>query len=82
MARGREFAEHPGSAAVLGVVDEVHAIELDDVRRAASIVTSGEMRARDALHLAVMHRHGMDQILTFDHGFDGIPGIRRVGEAS
>ena len=68
--------------ALLGVVDEVYSIELDDVQRAASIVTAGGMRARDALHLAVMQRHGIDRIMTFDRGFDGIPGIRRVGEAA
>lgn len=51
----------------------------DDVRRAASIVTSGTLTARDALHLTVMQRHGISRIMTFDRAFDGIPGIARLG---
>jgi predicted nucleic acid-binding protein len=36
-----------------------------------------ELSARDALHVAVMQRHGIGEILTFDRGFDAIPGLRR-----
>jgi predicted nucleic acid-binding protein len=34
--------------------------------------------ARDALHLAVMNRYGIEQILSFDKGFDGAPGVTRL----
>ena len=34
--------------------------------------------ARDAVHLAVMERHEIQRILTFDIGFDGFPGITRL----
>jgi predicted nucleic acid-binding protein len=30
------------------------------------------------VHIAVMERHGIEQIMTFDSGFDGFPGITRV----
>jgi predicted nucleic acid-binding protein len=36
--------------------------------------------ARDALHVAVMQEHGVDRIMSFDRGFDAIPGLRRLGE--
>jgi hypothetical protein len=32
----------------------------------------------DALHLAVMERHGVSRIMSFDSGFDGFPGITRI----
>jgi predicted nucleic acid-binding protein len=36
------------------------------------------LSARDALHVAIMERHGIDRILSFDSGFDGLPGISRL----
>lgn len=71
-------AIEPCTAALLEIVDEVLPIELDDVRRASGIVRSSQLGARDALHLAVMQRHGIAEIFTFDRAFDGIPGIQRV----
>ena len=79
VAIDRRDAIEPATAALLGVVDEVFPIELEDVRRASSIVTAGGMTARDALHLAVMLRRGVTRLMTFDRAFDGIPGISRVG---
>jgi len=35
--------------------------------------------ARDALHIAVMEQHEVASILSFDAGFDGYPGITRLG---
>ncbi len=34
--------------------------------------------ARDALHAAVMRQAGISQILSYDQGFDAIPGIERL----
>ncbi len=49
-------------------------------RRARDLLASHSgLSARDALHAAVMEHHGIPRILTFDHGFDGLPGIERVG---
>ena len=36
------------------------------------------LSARDALHVAVMRRHGIAEILSFDRGFDDIAGIARL----
>ena len=34
--------------------------------------------ARDALHAAVMRQAGISRILSYDRGFDAIPGIERL----
>ncbi len=79
-AIGRREAIAPAWDALLGVVDVVHPIELDDVTRARRLVSAAPaISARDAVHLAVMQRRGMSRILTFDTGFDGILGIERLG---
>jgi predicted nucleic acid-binding protein len=79
-AIGRREAIGPAWDALLGVVDIVHPIELDDVTRARRLVgAAATMSARDAVHLAVMQRRGISRILTFDTGFDGIVGIDRIG---
>jgi predicted nucleic acid-binding protein len=31
--------------------------------------------------LGVMQRHGVTRIMTFDHGFDGVPGVVRLGDS-
>jgi hypothetical protein len=38
-----------------------------------------DVSARDAIHIAVMERHGIRQIFSFDRGFDAFPGIERIG---
>jgi predicted nucleic acid-binding protein len=78
VAIDRRAAIGPATAALLGIVDEVYPIELEDVQRAASIVESSELLARDALHLAVMQRRGITRVLSFDRAFDGLPGIVRL----
>ena len=65
--------------AILGVVDEVFAIELRDVERARDILfASQQLSARDAVHLAIMERNRIETILSFDSGFDGYPGSTRL----
>jgi len=78
VAIDRRDAIEPCSKALLGVVDEVFSIELEDVRRASAIVRSSRLTARDALHLAVMQRRGIERILSFDRAFDGLPGVERL----
>jgi predicted nucleic acid-binding protein len=79
-AIGRREAIQPAFDALLGVVDEVFPISAADVERAKTIVL-GRLRlsARDALHAAVMEHQRVRRILTFDGGFDLIPGITRLG---
>ena len=80
-AIGRRDAIGPAWDALLGVVDVVHGIDQEDVTRARRLVAStASISARDAVHLAVMHRRGITRILSFDTGFDGIVGIERIGE--
>jgi predicted nucleic acid-binding protein len=66
--------------ALLGVVDEVLPIDLTDLERAKNLLLpSQRFSARDALHLAVMQRHGISAIMSYDAGFDGVAGVRRIG---
>jgi len=65
--------------AVLGLVDHVFAIDLAVVELAKTIVLGKRhLSARDAVHLAVMEIHGINRIMSFDRGFDGYPGIKRL----
>jgi uncharacterized protein len=78
-AMARRDAIPPAWDAILGVVDVVHSIDLEDVTRARRLIYSGpSLSARDAVHIAVMQRRQINRILTFDTGFDGILGIERV----
>ena len=79
-AIGRMDAVQPAFDAVLGVVDEVFPIEREDAERAKEILMgSPGTSARDAIHIAVVRRRGLEAILSFDRGFDGFPGVRRIG---
>ncbi|MDA0365793.1 MAG: type II toxin-antitoxin system VapC family toxin [Chloroflexi bacterium] len=63
-----------------GIADEVFSVEMDDVMRAkATILETASVSARDALHVAIMKRHGVEQIMSFDRGFDAIGGLLRLG---
>ncbi len=78
VAINRRDAIGPCMDAILGVVDDVLAVELADVLAAQRLVERvATLSARDALHVAVMQRHGIHDILTFDRGFDAIPSLRR-----
>jgi predicted nucleic acid-binding protein len=62
-----------------GVVDDVLAVQEVDVLRAKDLVhANNRLSARDALHVAVMRRHQIAEIMTFDRGFDGVSAIRRL----
>jgi predicted nucleic acid-binding protein len=79
VAISRRDAIQPAFEALLGVVDTVFPIELKDVERAKTILNAyTRLSARDALHLAVMERHQVVDVLTFDTGFDDFPGVRRI----
>lgn len=79
VAIGRRDAIQPAFDALLGVVDGVLAVNLQAVERAKQIVLGyGTLSARDAVHLSVMEQNGIQNILSFDAGFDGFPGITRL----
>jgi uncharacterized protein len=78
-AIGRREAVQPAFDAVLDVVDEVFPITPADAQRAKDIVLGKlTLSARDAVHAAVMEREGVGRIMSFDSGFDGLPGLTRL----
>jgi predicted nucleic acid-binding protein len=79
VAIGRRDAIQPAFDALLGIVDDVLSVEKTAVVRAKEIILGHpRVSARDAVHLAVMERHEIQRILTFDVGFDRFPGITRL----
>jgi uncharacterized protein len=69
----------PALQVILDIVDEVIAIEKADVLRAGEIVQHrAMMSARDAVHIAILERHGIRSILSFDADFDRWPGLNRI----
>ena len=75
----RRDAIQPAFDAVLDVVDEIFAVTLEDALRAKDIVLGKpRLSARDALHVAVMERHDVRRIMSFDAAFDDVPGLTRL----
>jgi len=69
----------PAFDAILEIVDEVFEVNSQSAERAKQIVLGyTKLSARDALHLAVMEQRGIRHILSFDLGFDGFPGVKRL----
>lgn len=69
----------PALQVTLDIVDEVSPIEKTDVLRAGEITQNRALlSARDAVHIAVMERHGIRSILSFDGDFDRWPVIQRI----
>jgi predicted nucleic acid-binding protein len=63
----------------LAIVDDVLPITYADVDRAKGVQLARRgVTARDALHLAVMERHGITAIASFDAVFDAVPEIERI----
>ena len=69
----------PAFDALLGFVDQVFPVDRETIEQAKQIVLAyPRFSARDAVHLAVMRQHGINQILSFDAGLDQFPGITRL----
>ncbi len=78
-AIARREAIKPAFEVLLGIVDEVFAVDLLDLQRARDIlIGTKDLSARDSLHAAVMERHGVEQIMSFDGGYDEITTIKRI----
>ena len=76
----RHDAIDPAIASLDAITDEVLPIHITDVRAARELVASVEgISARDALHVAVMRRAGIERIFSLDRGFDACPGLERLG---
>ena len=79
VAIDRRDAIQPAFDVLLKLVDEILPVTREVVERAKSIVLARRrLSARDALHVAVMEHHGIASILSFDSGFDSVPGLKRI----
>jgi len=71
----------PAFDALLGLVEEVFPIERSDAERARTLVSGKrKLSARDAIHIAVMERHSIKRIMSFDSDFDTVAGLIRIYE--
>ncbi len=79
VAINRRDAIQPAFDALLNVVDHVYPVEVADMQRAKSLLLGlSPLSARDAVHVAIMQRYGIERLLSFDAGFDGVSGIERL----
>jgi uncharacterized protein len=79
VAINRRDAIQPAFNALLGIADEMLAVDRATAERAKEIVMGHpHVSARDAVHLAIMEQHGIERILSFDSGLDGFPGVTRL----
>lgn len=74
----RREAIGPAFRVVRDLVEEILPIEWEDVRAAKAWVEGSELSARNALHVAVMQRHEVSRILSFDRGFDAVDSLVRL----
>ena len=75
----RRDAIEPAFSLLHTLVSEVFPIDAAVVDRAKSIVLGQPgLSARDAIHVATMRAHEVETLLSFDPGFDGVPGVRRL----
>jgi len=75
----RREAIGPAIKVTVDLVDDIFPIEKTDVLRAAEIVENRAwLSARDAVHIAVMERHRIRSIISFDADFDRWPGLKRI----
>ena len=61
------------------IVTDVLTYGMTEIGIARDLINSvPSISARDALHAAVMQRAGITRILSYDRGFDAVPGIERL----
>ena len=79
VAINRRDAIQPAFDVLNALVDETFPIDAAVVERARSLVLGyGGLSARDAVHVAAMEQHRVTRVVSFDTGFDLIPGITRL----
>ncbi len=65
------------------MLGRIFPIDHHDMQAARELAeTATHLSPRDLVHLAVMRRRGVAEIVTTDVGFDGAPGITRIDPAS
>jgi uncharacterized protein len=79
LSSGHRDAIEPVFDVIRAIVEEVLPVEEADVLAAKDLVhTHPKLSARDAVHVAVMRRREIAEILSFDRGFDVVAGIKRL----
>ena len=64
---------------VVSVIPALLPIEVSDGVLAASLLSQHpQIEPRDAVHAAVMFRHRITYLYSYDHHFDDIPGLTRL----
>ena len=79
VAINRREAIQPVFDALLRIVDHVYPVEAADIERVKTLLMGlTPLSARDAVHVAIMQRYDILRIMSFDAGFDQVPGLERV----
>jgi len=61
------------------IVREVIPVEHRDVAEARAILERHpEMSSRDAIHVSIIRRHGIETVYSYDKHLDGIEGVTRL----
>jgi predicted nucleic acid-binding protein len=77
----RTDAIQPAFDTLSELVDEVFPLSLELVHAAQAIVLGYPgLSARDAVHIATMQSRSVKEVLSFDAGFDRVPGLTRIFE--
>ncbi len=72
-------AIEPAFRSLRDIVDSVFPVTLDVVERGRTILESHRaISARDAIHVAVMEANEIEEVFSFDVGFDVIPFVKRI----
>ena len=75
-AINRLDAIQPAFEVLQKTADEVFPVEMRDVETAKNILQGyTTLSARDAIHIAIMERYGVSEIVSFDQNFKNYPGI-------
>ena len=79
VAINRREAIQPAFDALLCIVDHVYPVEAADIERAKTLLMGlTPLSARDAVHVAILQRYEIPRIMSFDAGFDQVPGLQRL----
>ncbi len=73
------------ATSLLDLIPVVYAVSPSDVRLAVDLFRQYApqgIKARDLIHVAVMHNHGLTRIISTDRHFDRIEGIVRIDPKS
>lgn len=61
------------------IVSDVIPVEHRDVAEARAILERhSEMSSRDAIHVSIIRRYGIETVYSYDKHLDGIEGVRRL----